>query len=75
LYFYGPEVVQIARELRPSARGEYEITDVNEEAYGERIETLGRGFTWLDTGTYESLLEASHFTATIECRQGVKIVP
>jgi glucose-1-phosphate thymidylyltransferase len=76
LYFYDEKVVDIAANIRPSARGEYEITDVNREYLrrGElNVTTMGRGFAWLDTGTPDSLLDAGEFVATLERRQGMKI--
>ena len=76
LYFYDRDAVSAARQLKPSARGELEITDLN-RAYLERgklnVEIMGRGYAWLDTGTHESLLEASQFIATLETRQGLKV--
>ena len=76
LYFYDNDVLKIAAELKPSARGELEITDVN-KAYMERgdlyVQALGRGFAWLDTGTHSSLVEASHFVQVLEQRQGLRI--
>lgn len=76
LYFYPNSVVDIARSIRPSGRGELEITDVNQtylEQGGLKVELMGRGYAWLDTGTHESLLEASLFIQTIEKRQGLKV--
>ena len=76
LYFYDNDVLKIAAEIKPSARGELEITDVN-RAYMERgdlyVQALGRGFAWLDTGTHSSLVEASNFVQILEQRQGLRI--
>lgn len=76
LYFYDNDVVEIAKQIKPSARGELEITDVN-KAYLNRgdlsVELMGRGFAWLDTGTHESLLEASQYIETVQRMQNVQV--
>ena len=76
LYFYDGQASTLARQLRPSARGELEITDLNRlylQAGQLDVQTMGRGYAWLDTGTHESMLEASQFIYTVEKRQGLKV--
>ena len=76
LYFYDNEVINIAKDVKPSPRGELEITDVNREYMNRkqlRVQACGRGFAWLDTGTPESLIQAANFVEIVESRQGMKI--
>ncbi len=76
LYFYDEHVVEVAREIRPSARGELEITDVNRHYLAQgslSVQRMGRGMAWLDTGTFDAMLEAAHFIQTLERRQGLKV--